>query len=419
MTIVGPALTSALSTVLPDEAETTLLRACLLEGDPGITAWEGLLERASDPRAEVGSAAWDRWKCLLPLLFVNLKRNRVDPGRAWGTLLRAAYLHESLRARAYYRVLRGVLGSLDQARVQLVALKGAALGITSYPDAKLRHSHNIELFVRRGDHDRATSTLLARGFIVHRRGGGHAGPVTDLLHASGLPLRLTTRLYPLSFYRSSWDATWKRGRRLAGPESGLRMPSLADALVHACADAVCRPARVSLLWVSDASMIARRLEGELWDEVRRIARWSRLELPLYVTLAYLESELGAPVPSDFLHRLRESLGDRADVHRDMALLAARRGSSERVWRMLRRVPSWRDRAVLFGWLAVPSRRYVRWRSKERGGMLLPLYYLYRLAAETWRAARRSVRTVVSHSVPAQLVWSRGPSQRDAATPAGR
>ena len=138
---------AALRAILPNEAETELLRAILWSGPPAREAWHRL-------QSTLGSLAtgFDRLdpaqKGLLPLLHVAATREGIALGVGDATYLRAAHLREELRGIAYRRILDPLLATLAEAGIRTAILRGCALADTVYPDPGARHSHGIELLVR-------------------------------------------------------------------------------------------------------------------------------------------------------------------------------------------------------------------------------------------------------------------------------
>jgi hypothetical protein len=385
-------LASALGIVLPRADQTWLLRACLLDGEPGRDAWHQWQRTHSDVKAAIaddGGAA----KHVLPLLFAALRRNGVVLDSSLRPYLMTSFAREAMRNDVYRAVCRSALETLEASRVSVLVLKGAALAEAVYDQPAQRHCHDIDLLVAPEDVGRARCALDTAGF----RSTGGSQPFGSfgvrLGHASGLPLELHTELFALPFYRLPATETWKRSRAItiAGVPARVLSPELG--LVHVCGHAAYSASRAQLRWVCDAWLIiARELELN-WQEVLDIARCARLAVPLFVMLRFLNDALDARIPRVCLGELAEAFERAPAVERDVALFAARSGSRLPLFALLRGMPGgWRTQGQVLQWLLLPSREYVGGAAFGRSSTVRPLRYVSRpiqYAAQTLQASLRS------------------------------
>jgi hypothetical protein len=334
-------LLRALRTLLPDASQTRVLRACLCDGDA-----MGL------PPEWIGGR-------LAPLLNAATGPNLPDRGvRAF---LKAAAVHEELRAREYLRVCAIVFSALP---VPFLVLKGAALGESIYGNQALRHSHDIDLLVREQDRTAAAAALLDAGFVPSAE---------EFVHPCGLPVRVETRLFRPEYYRSAFDPLRERSATATVAGHAVRVLSPADSLLLACGHASWSPRRSTLQWVCDAWMITHHRAVD-WDVLVGAAEDSRLTAPLSVMLSYVRTELGARIPEDVPDRLAR-LPVPAQA-RDHALFGARHGARRSIFKA---AGSWAAQLRLLQWILFPSPEYVRQACDARPDMPLPLVYLVRPA----------------------------------------
>jgi hypothetical protein len=276
-----------LAGLLPDAHAANLLVAMLRDGDAAREAW----------------SQWtfvDRDRPLLPLLYDSVRRNALSVDAPTATLLRSAYVTESLRSRAYARIVEELSALL--AGIPFLLVKGAAVGPLYYADPALRHAHDVELLVPSGA---AVRTALAGSAFQRTR--------RHYVHTSGLPLRVYTRLFVPRF-RFDERALWEGavGQTLNATDA------LSQALIHASRSL----SRHSGRWVCDAHAIRR---GSV-DWVRLVATVGAVgaALPVAAQLRWLHEVLGVPVPGDVLAALdaraaRAGLLERVVVGRGLAL----------------------------------------------------------------------------------------------------
>ena len=212
---------------------TDLLLATLLDGDRARDAWQRWTRAVRSPfRALADDAVMAR--PLLPLIYDSVRRNALPVDGQTATLLRSAYLTESLRSKAYREIVNELTTSL--AGIDFLLIKGAAVGELYYAEPALRHAHDVEIVAR----DAAA---------VHRALGGR------LVHPSGLALRV----HDLPLWEHTM--TMPNGVRTVDATAALML-----ALTHAS-----RTQR----WACDAVMIIRNAEID-WSRIPRFRFFRKL-----------------------------------------------------------------------------------------------------------------------------------------------
>lgn len=380
-----PALSSALSGLLPDRPGTLLLQSCLAKGASCGRAWtefqiqeRGLTELFRTDRGEL--------KRLGPLLLDNLRRNGVGADARLATVLRTGALREELRSRIYREVLEQVLVTLQSAGVESILLGGAALAEQVYQTPSLRHSHDIDLLVGEADMARAAGALVAAEFSREAVAPGRDGALL-LTHRTSLPIRLVASMYELARPEGSLAAVraWSTEFRVGQAATRVLRPEAA--LGYALARAAFSPRRSSLQWAADGWMIGAGsdpLDDQAFVEA---ARQSRLLLPCSIMLGYL-ARIGAPIGPGFLAAVTRAAEPTTPLERDLALFGLRRGSAGGVGGLMRRAPDTHTRLALLTWLAFPSPGYLRWTRPAAGRMPTPALYLVRAASALRDLSRR-------------------------------
>jgi hypothetical protein len=381
MSDAGPSrhtLSEAVSTLLPRPADTLLLKGCL-DREAGWQALQAWFPQQPDPVAALTRPAI-RW--LLPLVSHACAHHRVSPDSALLTVLKTAALREQLRTRSYRAIRRRLLRSLATAAVHPVVIKGAALSELVYPDAALRHAHDVELLIRRAEWDRARAALAAVGFAGAVPGPGASR--MELTHVSGLPVVLHSRLFRVPFYNSPGEDVGMRTENAALDGVTVQVLSPAAMLVHACGDALHSVNLGSYRWIVDAWFVLNRRRDLDGDELVRIASARRLALPLALSLRYLRDELGAPVPEKACDRLTALAAEDRSIGPELALHAARAFAGG-VGPLLARTRTVRGRAAILRHLLFPSVGLLPWVTQPRSPRLRAMH------ARLFRAARYAGR----------------------------
>jgi hypothetical protein len=362
----------ALTAVLPTPDTTELLRACLHES-AGVRDWSAWRRRNDGLDAVLGEQAGLRE--LMPLLYnAQGHSGKIDPRDL--TVLRTATVHEELRHRAIVPVATQALDALSRAGFETLVTRGIALSETAYPRPGLRHCHDLDLLVRPEDLDGAGAVLTSIGWLhapAHRPGPLQGVAVT-LVHPSGFPLELHTRLLARSYYDLPSEGAFVRARSFSVGEALARRPSPTDMIIDVCVNAICRARPTSVKWVADALYTLREQPPIDWSLLTTLARQGGLALPLAVSLNYLANGLAAPIPPATLADLAGIGGGEDALALDDALALAR--SARRA--SLPRAADHFSAVRLAARVALPSPMYMRATGKARGTAGLPLAYSMRL-----------------------------------------
>jgi len=390
-----PALSGVLSTILPTEEQTWLLRACLWSEEAGREAWAVWRDYVGDP---VSFAKHDNAgvKNVLPLLSVSLKNNGVAVDSAFQTCLRTAYLRDELRAKVYRQICREVLTAYTEADISIIVLKGAALADTVYRDPVLQHAHYLELLVKEDELYRAVNLLQSLGFASSNGNLNSNKQHVEIEHQTGLQLVLHHRLFRMPFYNVAAADLWARSEIQTIADVPARIMSPADNLLDVCGHSFCSPNHELLRWVCDSWFIVHRYPNLDWNILLDCASRAHMALPLYVTLDYLAKDLHAPIPNDFLNRLREIAARTDTIGREAALYGARGSVRGGFKTLLTSASNWRERALIIKWMLIPSLRYLHRVQRTRHPWLLPLYYVYRplryIGRRIWSSCKSWIRS---------------------------
>jgi hypothetical protein len=293
----------------PDQTQTLLLRACLLEDDASCLR------------------AWEEWRRLAPLDFVDgsslkllvvlhgrlsrISRSLPDMRRLTGI---ARYYW--VRTQISHRVTVGLLQAMGRAGLDSMLLKGAALNATVY-GGRGRAMSDIDLAVRRSDIDASLELLDGHGWrprFRRHQDMRHVSHATHLVNGNGQDLDLHWDVFHDRFLADEqMEAIWEASRVIEVGGLATRILCPADQLLHICAHGARYDAAPPFRWLADACLVVRTLGADLdWARCARLARQHGLVLPVRQTLSYLERHLDLELPGDaaLLERERVSLKGR-------------------------------------------------------------------------------------------------------------
>jgi hypothetical protein len=402
---VNRGLSAVLTGFLPGPEDTLLLRACLHAGESGRWASDSWLARL---RAD--DLSRETVKSFLPLLFRAVRTHSINVEPWFLTILKTAALREELRTRTYRSIAGRVLSALSNRVPPVIPIGGVVLGETVYPDAALRHSHDVEILVQDDDHDPIGRSLIALAFTTS---GTNEDGSLELVHPSGLPLVLRRALFEIPFYNAGLREMTTRARDAVILGSRVPVLSPADVLLHTSGRAACPRGRESHRWVADAWFIIHHHPDLDWETFLQAATHASLALPVSVALEYLAEALDARVPASVLSRLAVASSSGPPIGRELALLGARSAGRGGFRHLLRQAGDWSVRLQVIRWILAPSPTYVRWVSRHARCQLLPAQYVSRPASYLARRVRSALRRTVGWFTRARLRYfsSLVPSQR--------
>jgi hypothetical protein len=319
-----------------------LLRAALLDGDACRAAWSAWRHGGGN----IDNVDMPTFR-LLPLVYRNLERNRVDDPDM--PRLRGVYRHTwATNQRLAHRVDRG-LEALRRRRIPTMVLKGAAMAAVHYSDAGVRPMDDIDVLVPLARAAQAFDVLQADGWSSQVRihpvrvmRSFHAMPLSD---ASGAKIDLHWRALPESVCD---DDFWSAAVPVTVGRADTAAPGATEQLLHTCAHGL-RVHSAPLRWIADAAVILSGAEID-WRRLIDEASERQITGKIAMSLATLGEVLGTPIPSWVISELRAvPPSPREELLLRLALRPRLIGAYVQIWDMYRRrvsagdyAPVWRD-----------------------------------------------------------------------------
>lgn len=253
---------------------------------------------------------------LLPLLYhrwhgdASSQSPRTGPENGLLERSRQVYLTTWAASKRLRPQLLQLLEAFDEADVQSVLLKGAALVAGYYHDAALRPMSDFDLLVQEADLEPAI-TLLQRlqwqaegdkpvADILRQRRVGHAWQfsLTDG-QSCDLHWRPVLRCHSPAVASFFWDAA----ETVSVYGQTARIPCATALLFHVCIHGLQWSWTGHTRWVADALTLLNSDKPVDWSGLVRVARHANMTVRLHTALAYLSTRFNAPVPPSALEEL--------------------------------------------------------------------------------------------------------------------
>jgi hypothetical protein len=314
----------------------------------------------------------------------------------WVRTVRAS-LAADLRVHAVEELLRrrelvSVLDLLAAEGLRPILFKGVALAYSLYPMAAARRCRDTDLLFRREDAAAIHRILMRHGYTAPPWSDGELlfgqFPLkkTDafgLVHTLDCHWRISTQsLFAdvLTFDEAEAAATalpaLGAGARAVGPLHALLLACIHPVMHHRNAP--------SLVWTYDIHLVASRLSAPQFDRFAELASAKRVAAICAYQLRHAARTMGTQIPEAALRRL-DTAGSREP---SVVYLRPNRGWGREFVSNLQGLSSWTARMRLLREVAFPRPAYMKQtygiRPSGSGDVLLPLLYVHRLAAGSWK-----------------------------------
>lgn len=352
----------------------------VLRGTSDTTAWRV----AIDPQTLVDAAETHG---VLPLVADALLAGpRLPPALAHA--LRHAAQRAVVDDLVQASELRRVLDAMAAHDVRTVLMKGAQLAHSHYVRPDLRPRTDTDMFVAKGEEDRAAAVLGELGYTAVAQSAGDlvtyqtsyalardqaTRHVVDLHWRIANPQRFGTVL--------SYEEI--AGAAVPVPALGPNARGLSPvhALVLACVHPVAHHENLHrLIWQHDIHLIASRFSSADWTEFERCTREREVAGVCAWSLRRAVRDFDTDVPAG----VWQALGDADPDSRTAAYLEPGRRHVQSVWWDLRALDTWTERSRLVRQHLFPSADYMR--RVYAPSSLAPLPWLY--ARRVWHGAQK-------------------------------
>lgn len=293
----------------PTWRQELLLRAALLQGRDTIQAWQKWRSNVDIDQLDPGSYR------LLPLLYRNLRAQGIeDPlmGR-----LKGIYRRTWCENRLFLYDMSRLLRRFQDAGIETMVLKGAALTMLFYEDYGLRPMDDFDVLVHRQDAETAVALLLKLGCkelskpVRWNQAGTFVQPHVLVANSCGFKnpagraIDLHWHVLYDCCYAHADDDFWDGAVSVELDDVSTRALNPSDQLLHVCVHGARWNPVPPIRWLADAMLILKASECTIdWNRLLAQAEKRRFTLPLRETLTYLRDGFAAPIPDAVLSDAR-------------------------------------------------------------------------------------------------------------------
>lgn len=280
----------------PNAGQELVLKAALGSGARAVEAWRAW--RRSVDIAEVDAGSFR----LLPLLYRNLTSQGCDPEELGK--LKGIFRQSWCRHQVGLHALAGVLRALQDAGVETIVLKGAALALLCYRDPGVRPMKDLDVLVPPARRTEADDAVQRQGWRPLAMVDPDAIAERHYSAAGGKELDIHHYLLPYDRYTGADDSLWSAAVPLEIEGVVSRALAPADQLFHVLVHGVAWNQVPQVRWVADAVTVIRSAATRLdWDRVLEQTTRRSFVPAVRSGLDYLRRTFEVDVPADVVRRL--------------------------------------------------------------------------------------------------------------------
>lgn len=282
----------------PTPDQELLLRAALLPREPALASWNEWRRKVNIDVVDYGSHR------MIPQLYRNLQRHGVkDPlmDRMKGVYRYYLYKNEILLHR-----VGSLLASFEEAGIETMVLKGAALIQLYYRESGLRPMLDADVLVHAHQAEQAMELLTSLQWKPRYTPPQTRIPIihsTPFEDTAGRQVDLHWHLF-WECFNAGDDDYWETAIPIQIGGAKTQTLNATDQLLHTCWHGARWNEVPPIRWVADAMAVLGGSAAEIqWSSLLKKAQRHRIVLPVKDSLEYLKNKFDAPVPDTVLKSL--------------------------------------------------------------------------------------------------------------------
>ena len=277
-----------------------LLRACLLQGEDVLKAWQKWIKIVDIDNLNSDSNS------LLPLLYRNLSTHQVNHPEI--TRLKGIYRSTFYKNQLLIQKITKILNSLQDANIETILLNDVAINLQYYPHLALRHIYNFDLLIRTENSSKTINILDKLGWkysdnLLIRTVVGNAAIFKDELGC-----RLSIH-YPVALDAIQQNVEynfWQEAEINKVGEISTYLLNPTNQLLQICLQAFSFLQPTGAVWVADAMMILNSSGDKIdWNKLITQAKKRQIVLPVKNTLPLLDEILDTSLPPAILQEIKQ------------------------------------------------------------------------------------------------------------------
>lgn len=343
------------SSILPDPQINLLLKASLLERSMVEESWGQFLEQVKDFPDYVKRSP--RIKRILPLLYRSLKLKNIPKNKRDSLILKTSYLSECTRYDHYIVACKEVFSLLSENQISFIIPKGLAVAHLAYPDAKLRHCHDLDILIRKEDMFKVSAIMKSKN-MTEKYLDFPIQPNLRFIHSSRFPIEFHNTLFKGKYYEILDKSVFTQSQSITIGESTVKTVSTEMMLIQICTHAP--QCQWSVVWICDLFYLLKKTDIN-WKTLIELTLESKTIIPVFTALNYLKKNLQVKIPEQCHIQLEEKYLNADKRQKDIWIFSQQPAPSAKVKNYLR---AEKESKVLIRQFIFPNLGYISFLSKQ-------------------------------------------------------
>lgn len=293
--------------------------------------------------------------------------------------LKSCYYTIAARNTLLYEKLNNILTSFNQARIEVIILKGMVLAETIYSDIALRPMYDIDILIRKEDFLSVEDRLKDLGYI-------NSVSYPEDFHKDNMMVDVHWDLMNITrvksrgkSYRIDMDKVWRNSVFIEIPGQKIRILSPEHCLMDLCLHLTLHHGLNGLIWFVDIARLIKHYKNEIdWNKFIEDSLRYKIYKPLYYTFYYVKNILGQEIPLFVLDKLKPKRQNLLEKKIFNLILSGASLENIRFFFTLSTMENFIDRFIFLKEIVLPSPKVLSARYNISSARLVPQYYVIHL-----------------------------------------
>lgn len=289
------------------------------------------------------------------------------------------YYTAAVRNTSLCQKLNTILSSFNQAKIEVILLKGIALIHTIYSNIALRPMYDIDILIHKKDFSLAESKLRELGYnnSVFYPEDFHKDKMMVDVHWELLNItRVKSRK---KSYCIDIDKVWRTSLPLEINGQKARVLSPEYCLMDLCLHLTLHHGLQGLMWFIDIARLVEYYKNEMdWNKFIEDSFRYKIYKPIYYVLFYVKNVLGQQIPQFVLDELKPERQNFLERKIFDLIVSGTSIENIRFFFTLSTMENFLDRLIFLKEITLPSPKVLSARYNISSARYIPQYYLIHL-----------------------------------------
>lgn len=294
--------------IYPEYKHIQLLKACILEGESAIEAWQNW-DRITNIN-DIDNASMR----LLPSLYLTLKENNIHPD--YFNKIKGVYRRTLVKNKLLLVAANEVVERFQTAGIDILFLKGVSLILQGYyKDPAQRPMSDIDILIKPNNSSKAKTIMKDLNWQKVFINNIYSNPLLagiNYYKKPNMEIDLHWYLMHLGLDYNLDSILWEAAKTISYNESNVFVLNPSYQLMHICLHGVTWSGTFPLRWILDAMLLINSGIKINWQDILNQTERRHMTIPMLTALNILKNIFDIYVPNEILQQLNIS-GSKTEI----------------------------------------------------------------------------------------------------------